>query len=97
MRSFVEAVHYMKTNRNGTIALMQKYMGGLSKEEAAYLYEEQVDLLEALPAPNAKALQAVLDRETDPKVKNFTPADFTDASFFAEIERSGLIEQLYRK
>ena len=97
MRSFVEAIHYLKTNRNGSIALLQKYLGGLSAEEAAYLYDEQADLLERLPAPNEKALQAVLGRENDAKLKTMSPADFIDASFFREIEKSGLIEQLYRK
>ena len=97
MRSFVEAIHFLKTNRSGAIAAMQKYMGGLSAEEATYLYQEQIDLLEALPAPNDKAIQAVLERESDPKVKNPAPADFVDASFFKEIEKSGMIEQLYRK
>ncbi len=97
MRSFVEAIHYLKTNRNGSISLMQKYLGGLGAEEAAYLYDEQVDLLERLPAPNENSLQAVLDRETDPKVKNFSFADFIDGSFFKEIEKSGMIEQLYRR
>jgi len=97
MRSFVESIHFLKTNRSGAIAAMQKYMGGLSAEEATYLYQEQVDLLEALPAPNDKAIQAVLERESDPKVKNSAPADFVDASFLKEIEKSGMIEQLYRK
>ena len=97
MRSFVEAVHYLKTNRAGSIALLQKYFGGLNAEEANYLYQEQIDLMETLPAPNDKALQAVLDRETDPKVKSFSTGDFVDASFFKEIEKSGMIEQLYRK
>ena len=97
MRSFVEALHYLKTNRAGSIVLLQKYFGGLNAEEAAYLYDEQVDLLERLPGPNDKALQAVLDRENDAKLKTMSPADFTDASFFRDIERSGLIEQLYRK
>jgi NitT/TauT family transport system substrate-binding protein len=97
MRSFVETIHYLKTNRGGSIALLQKYFGGLNTEEATYLYQEQIDLLESLPAPNDKALQAVLDRETDPKVKSLLPADFVDASFFREIEKSGMIEQLYRK
>jgi NitT/TauT family transport system substrate-binding protein len=97
MRSFVEAVHYLKTNRSGSIALLQKYFGGLNAEEAAYLYDEQVDLLERLPTPNDKALQAVLERENDPKLKTMSPGDFIDASFFREIEKSGLIEQLYRK
>ena len=97
MRSFVESIHLLKTNRSAAIALMQKYMGGLSAEEATYLYQEQVDLLEPLPAPNDKALQAVLERENDPKLKSSLPADFVDASFFREIEKSGMIEQLYRK
>ena len=77
--------------------MLQKYFGGLSAEESAYLYDEQADLLERLPAPNDKALQAVLERESDAKLKTMTPADFIDASFFREIEKSGLIEQLYRK
>jgi NitT/TauT family transport system substrate-binding protein len=97
MRSFVEAIHYLKSNRNGSIALLQKYFGGLSAEETTYLYQEQIDLMEILPAPNDKALQAVLDRETDAKVKSFATTDFVDASFFKEIEKSGLIEKLYRK
>jgi NitT/TauT family transport system substrate-binding protein len=97
MRSFVEAIHYLKTNRAGSITLLQKYFGGLSAEEASYLYQEQIDLMEALPSPNDKALQAVLDRETDPKVKSLSTADFVDASFFREIEKNGMIDQLYRK
>ena len=96
-RCFVEALHFLKTNRAGSIALLQKYFGGLSAEESGYLYDEQADLLERLPAPNDKALQAVLDRETDAKLKTLSPADFVDASFFREIEKSGFVEQLYRK
>jgi NitT/TauT family transport system substrate-binding protein len=96
-RAFVEAIHLLKTNRTGSITMLQKYFGGLSADESGYLYDEQADLLERLPAPNENALQAVLDRETDPKLKSFTIADFIDASFFKEIEKSGLIEQLYRK
>jgi ABC-type nitrate/sulfonate/bicarbonate transport system substrate-binding protein len=97
MRSFVEAIYYFKTNRSGAISLLQRYLGGLSPEEANFLYQEQVELLEALPAPNDKGLQAVLDRETDPKAKTVSPADFIDPSFFKEIEKSGMIEQLDRK
>lgn len=97
MRSFVEAVHYMKTNRSGSIASLQKFLGGLNAEETGYLYDEQIDLMERLPGPNDNALQAVLDRESDAKLKSMSVADFVDASFFREIEKSGLVEQLYRK
>jgi ABC-type nitrate/sulfonate/bicarbonate transport system substrate-binding protein len=97
MRSFVEAIHFLKTNRAGSIALLQKYFGGLSADETTYLYQEQIDLIEPLPAPNERALQAVLERESDAKAKGSSPADYVDASFFREIEKSGLIEKLYRK
>ena len=96
-RSFVDAIHYLKTSRSGSIALLQKYLGGLNADEAGYLYDEQVELLERLPGPNEKALAAVLEREPDPKVKSFAIADFIDGSFFREIEKSGYVEQLYRK
>ena len=97
MRSFVEAIHYLRTNPGGAISLLQKYMGGLNAEEASFLYHEQIDLFEALPLPSDKALQALLDRESDPKAKSSKPADFFDVSFLREIEKSGLINQLYRK
>jgi NitT/TauT family transport system substrate-binding protein len=83
MRSFVEAIHLLKTNRSAAIPLMQKYMGGLSAEEATYLYQEQVDLMEALPAPNDKAIQAVLERESDPKLKSASPGGFRRRQFFS--------------
>jgi ABC-type nitrate/sulfonate/bicarbonate transport system substrate-binding protein len=65
-------------------------------KEAAYLYQDQVPILEALPAPNEKAIQALLDRENDPKIKSTPVTEVIDASFFRDIEKSGLIEQLYK-
>jgi hypothetical protein len=58
----------------------------------SYPYQEEIDLMEALPAANEKALQAVLGGETDAKVKRFSTADFIDPSFFREIEKSGTID-----
>jgi len=95
--AFVEAIHYFKTNREGTISILQKYMGGISSENARFLYDEHVGLFEELPLPSERGLQAVLERESDPKAKNFKPADFVDLSFLREIEQGGLIEKLYRK
>ena len=97
MRAFVEAIHVLKANRAAAIPLMQKYLGNLNAEEATYLYQEQVELMERLPVPNDKAIQAVLDREVDPKTKSLPVAEYVDASFFREIEKTGLIEKLYRK
>ena len=97
MRAFVEATHYFKTNRDGTVPILQKYLGGLSSEQARFLYDDFVELFEELPVPNEKGLQAMLDRESDPKAKSFRPADFVDLSFLKEIDRSGLVDKIYRK
>lgn len=97
MRAFVEASHYFKTNREGTIPILQKYMGGISYEQARFLHEEYANLFEEIPVPAEKGIQAALDRESDPKARNFKPADFVDLSFLKEIDRSGLVEKIYRK
>lgn len=97
VRAFAEAIHYFKTNRDGTIPILQKYMGGINSEQARFLYDDYVELFEELPVPAEKGLQAVLDQESDPKAKSLKPADFVDLSFLKEIDRSGLVEKLYRK
>jgi NitT/TauT family transport system substrate-binding protein len=97
MRAFVEAIEYFKTNRDGTIPILQKTMGGISAENARFLYEEYLELFEELPVPREEGLQAALDRDSDPKAKNFKPADFVDLSFLKEIDRSGLVDKLYHR
>ncbi|MBI2179494.1 MAG: ABC transporter substrate-binding protein [Deltaproteobacteria bacterium] len=97
MRAFVEAFQYLRTNREGTIPIVQKYMGGIGVEQARFLYDDYLPLFEELPVPREKGLQAAVDLETDPKAKSFKPADFVDLSFLKEIDRSGQVEKLYRK
>jgi NitT/TauT family transport system substrate-binding protein len=97
MRAFVEAFQYLKSNREGSIPILQKYMGGINVEQARFVYDEYVELFEDLPVPREKAFQAVLDSETDPKAKNFKPADFVDLSFLNEIDRSGQVEKIYKR
>jgi ABC-type nitrate/sulfonate/bicarbonate transport system substrate-binding protein len=97
MRAFVEAVHYFRTNREGTLPILQKYMGGINNEQARVVYEEALEVMEEFPVPTEKGIQAVLDRESDPKAKSGKPASFVDLSFLRELDRSGLVDKIYRK
>lgn len=97
MRAYVEGFHYFKTNREGTIPILQKYMGGLQSEQARFVYDEVADLFEELPVPREKAFQEALARESDPKAKSFKAADFVELSFLRELDPGGLVEKLYRK
>ncbi len=96
MRAFVEAFRYLKSNREGSIPILQKYMGGIDAEQARFVYDEYVGLFDDFPVPREKGFQAALDNETDPKAKNFKPADFVDLSFLNEIDRAQ-VEKIYKK
>lgn len=97
MRAFVEGFQYVKINREGSIPILRKYMGGINADQARFVYDEYVDLFDEFPVPREKGFQAVLDNDKDPKAKNFKPADFVDLSFLKEIDPSGRVEKLYKK
>lgn len=97
MRAFVEAFHYFRANREGTLPILQKYMAGITTEQARFVYDEYIELFEEFPVPREKAFQQVLDHESDPKAKGFKPADFADLSFLSEIDRSGRVERIHRR
>jgi NitT/TauT family transport system substrate-binding protein len=96
MRAFVEAFRYLKANREASIPILQKYMGGINAEQARFVYDEYVELFDDFPVPREKAFQAALDNDTDPKARNFKPADFVDLSFLNEIDRAQ-VEKIYKK
>jgi ABC-type nitrate/sulfonate/bicarbonate transport system substrate-binding protein len=97
MRAFVEAIHFFKTQREASIQIMQKFMAGLPREITEPLYEETRVMLPMLPLPMREAMQAVLDRETDPKARALQAADLADLSFLQEIEKSTFFRELYKK
>jgi ABC-type nitrate/sulfonate/bicarbonate transport system substrate-binding protein len=89
MRAWVEAVHYFKTDRAGTLRILQANLAELDQDELAYLYDEMNEYLAPLPLPSEAAIQAMLDREEDPQARNHRPSEFVDTSFLREIEQSG--------
>lgn len=95
MRAYVESVHFFKTNREGSLRALRSFVRGATPEQVAVLYDEQRDMVERLPLPVEEAIQAVLDRESDPRARSFKPADFIDVSFLREIEKSGFLNDLY--
>ncbi|HLH22993.1 MAG TPA: ABC transporter substrate-binding protein [Chloroflexota bacterium] len=94
MRAYVEGIQYFKTNREDTIRILQQYMGGLPAEEMDLIYDAARADFQSLPIPSDEAIQAVLDRETEPEAQSFKPADFTDDSFLRDIEQSGFLRQI---
>jgi NitT/TauT family transport system substrate-binding protein len=96
MRAYVQAIHFYRTQRDETIRIFQQYMADVSWDEAAYLWESGYDGHKPLPVPSEEAIQGLMDREFGAQTSAMKPSDFTDLSLLRDIERSGLVTQLYQ-
>jgi ABC-type nitrate/sulfonate/bicarbonate transport system substrate-binding protein len=94
VQAYVEAIHYFKTNRAGTVRALHKYMRGLSEQQVGAWVDDVKDGLEALPYPDDAGLRSELEQVNAPKSQS--PAYFVDRSFLDEFKKSGFIERLYK-
>jgi NitT/TauT family transport system substrate-binding protein len=102
VRSHVEAVHKMWTDKEATIRALGKYMGGGLEREILEKSRENV-LTEAMypkkQYPSLEGLKTVLEDlgERDPRAKTTKPEQFADMSFIRELDQSGFTDGLYKK
>jgi hypothetical protein len=96
----VEAVHRLKTDREGGIRVLAKYMGGLKDREVLEnTYDRAVadTILPRKQYPTIDGIKMILDSIADkePKARTAKPQDFVEMRFIKELEDSGFIDKLY--
>jgi ABC-type nitrate/sulfonate/bicarbonate transport system substrate-binding protein len=102
VKSHVEAVHKMWTDKEATIRALSRFMGSGLDREILEKSRENV-LTEAMypkkQYPSLEGLKTVLDElaERDPRAKSAKPEQFVDAGFIRELDQSGFIDNLYKK
>ena len=99
VRANVEAIHFIKTDREGTKAIVSKYLRlndpeGLERAARAY-----ASIFPEVPTPSPEGVKTLLDdiAPQNPKAKGADPRQFVDLSFMQELESSGFIKRLYGK
>jgi ABC-type nitrate/sulfonate/bicarbonate transport system substrate-binding protein len=95
VQAYIEAIHYFKTNKSGTVRILQKYMRGLSEEQIGLWVDDSKEALQATPVPDEAALRAELEQVSAPK--SLSPSYFVDSSILDEIKKSGFIDRLYKQ
>ena len=100
VKAHVEAVHRLKTDREGGIRVLAKYMGGLKDREILEkTYDRAVaeNILPRKQYPTLDGIKMILDSlgEKDPKAKTAKPQDFAEMRFIKELDDSGFIDKLY--
>jgi NitT/TauT family transport system substrate-binding protein len=102
VKSQVEAVHVMKTNRELGLKVLTKFLG---RQKDRDLIEKSYDVSmgeEVYPHkqyPTLAGINTVLEAmaKDNPKAKEAKPEDFVDLRFIRELDESGYIDSLYKK
>ena len=97
VRSYVEGIAYLKQNKDFSKSVLAKYFRTSDREylEGAYAIFKE-DFI-AAPYPITKGLDAIYEiaAARRPEIRNHKPEEFVDASFVAELDKSGFIKRLY--
>jgi NitT/TauT family transport system substrate-binding protein len=99
MKVFVEAIHYYKTQRAESFAVLGKYLKTSDPAILKEVYEDiGLALLPQKPYPTLRGIDVML-RELaarDPRVRSARPEEFVDLTFIKELDSSGFIDRLYK-
>ncbi|MGH7774015.1 MAG: ABC transporter substrate-binding protein [Candidatus Binatia bacterium] len=99
MKAYVEGIHYYKTHRRESLAVLAKYLKTTDPEALTEIYEDiGLNLTPQKPYPTLRGIEIML-RELaakDPKVQTARPDQFVDMSFVKELDSSGFIDGLYK-
>ncbi len=101
VKSHVEAIALMKTDRDLAIKVLAKYLGQIKERDVlAQSYDTAApdNRISRKQYPSVAGLQMALDLLADdnPKAKVAKPDDFIDNRFIKELDDSGYIDSLYK-
>ena len=102
VKSHVEAVHRIWTDKEATVKALGKYMGGGVERDILEKSRDNILTEALLPKkqyPTLEGLKTVLEDvgDRDPRAKTAKPEQFVDFSFIKELDQSGYIDGLYKK
>ena len=99
VRAFAEALHFIKTNKEETKALIGKNLKVDDPEGLERAYRAYSAAFPEIPYPNTEGVKTLLDdmAPRTPKAAAADPKSFVDMSLVQELEASGFFKQLYKK
>ena len=100
IKSYVEAVYQLKTDRKSGIAVLAKYMGGIKDRDILETTYDRAVADHIMPRkqyPTLPGIKMILDSLAvkDPRAAKTKPEEFVDMRFIKELDESGFIDRLY--
>jgi NitT/TauT family transport system substrate-binding protein len=99
MKAYVEGIHYYKTQRAESLAILGRYLKTADTDVLMEVYKDiGLKLTPQKPYPTLRGIEVML-RELaarNPKTKSARPEEFVDLTFVKELDSSGFIDGLYK-
>jgi len=98
-KAMVEALHFLKTEKEGSKAIFSKNLRLTDPEGLERAYRAYSTVFPEAPYPTPEGVKTMLDdlAPRNPKAAAADPKTFVDMSFVQELESSGFIKQLYKR
>jgi ABC-type nitrate/sulfonate/bicarbonate transport system substrate-binding protein len=99
VRGYVEAIHLFKTKPAEVVPLLQRFLGFNDRAAVEAAYAFYAPRFQPLPRPSADGVQKLLQELAvkRPAAGALSLASVADVSFLDELEREGLVRNLYAK
>jgi NitT/TauT family transport system substrate-binding protein len=96
VKAHVEAIHFLKANKEFSMKVLGKYLKTNDRELLEGSYEIYRKEFISVPYPITQGLQPTYEyvAAQRPEIWNQKPEAFMDASFIAELEKTGFIKNL---
>jgi len=97
LRGWIEGIKTARTDKELTVAVLQKYLKSAERENLERLFDIYKDVHEKIPAPDPKVMGVALKQlaATVPQAAQVKVEDFLDRSLIGELEKEGFIVKLY--
>ncbi|HWO40890.1 MAG TPA: ABC transporter substrate-binding protein [Candidatus Eisenbacteria bacterium] len=98
LRGFVEAIAYIRKNKEESIATLSRWMRLNDPEALNETYDYLLKILPEKPYATDKGIQAVLDAIAirNPAASKFKPQDFYDMGYLRELDASGFLDRVLK-
>ncbi len=95
VKSTVDAIALIKTDKEAAFAAMAKWYGISNREQQEHIYSQAVQL-PGKPYPAVEGIKKMMEVYDYREMRLHKPDDFYDASFMTELDKSGYIDGLYK-
>lgn len=96
VKAMAQALHYLKTNREGSLAIISRYARFQNPEVMGAAFDSARRLYSEIPMPPTEGFDLVAKElaQRNPKLRDIDTSSVVDLQFVRELEQSGFLKSL---